>query len=460
MGGMNRTPSGERVHIAFFGRRNVGKSSLMNAFTGQELSVVSQTPGTTTDAVYKAMELLPLGPVVLIDTPGLDDTGELGEKRVQKAAQVMRKTDIAIVVADGTMPLDGKERELIAELERREIPWLLVYNKEDLADEFQKDAKVDCMEKLPEGVKAGCAEKFPEKTLRVSAATGYHIRELKERVATMLPGSDVERPLIGDLLSAGDTVVLVVPLDAGAPKGRLILPQQQVIRGILEAGAFAFVCRDTELEAALGKLASPPRLVVTDSQVFDKVNRILPAPVPLTSFSILMARYKGDLDLLAEGAMAVERLKEGDPVLICEGCTHHRQCEDIGTVKLPGMIQRYMMSGTKSDHCISGGDEGSQGLQCEGGQSVCGQADVGSPEFSFVSGTEFPTDVSSYKLVVHCGGCMLNKREMCYRLERCRKQGVPVTNYGVLIAYLNGILERALGIFRYEDESHLQSNKQ
>lgn len=441
-GGMNRTPSGERVHIAFFGRRNVGKSSLMNAFTGQELSVVSQTPGTTTDAVYKAMELLPLGPVVLIDTPGLDDTGELGEKRVQKAEQAMRKTDIAIVVADGTVPLCKAERELISEFEKREIPWLLVFNKEDLT------------EKLPG--KTGDDAKI----LRVSAKTGFHIRELKERVAAMLPGEAAERPLIGDLLKTGDTVVLVVPIDAGAPKGRLILPQQQVIRGILEAGAFAFVCRDTELKAALGKLASPPRLVVTDSQAFDKVNHILPASVPLTSFSILMARYKGDLDLLVEGAAAVERLKDGDRVLICEGCTHHRQCEDIGTVKLPGMIRRYMMSGTKPDRCISGGGEGSRSLQCEGGQNVCGQADAGSPEFSFVSGTEFPTDVSSYKMVVHCGGCMLNRREMRYRLERCREQGVPVTNYGVLIAYLNGILERVMGIFLYEDESHLQSSNQ
>lgn len=395
-GGMNRTPSGERVHIAFFGRRNVGKSSLMNAFTGQELSVVSQTPGTTTDAVYKAMELLPLGPVVLIDTPGLDDAGELGEKRVQKAEQAMRKTDIAVVVADGTVPLGEAERELISEFERKEIPWLLVFNKEDLT------------EKLPG--KTGNDARI----LRVSAKTGFHIRELKERVAAMLPGEAAERPLIGDLLSAGDTVVLVVPIDAGAPKGRLILPQQQVIRGVLEAGAFAFVCRDTELKAALGKLASSPRLVVTDSQVFDKVNRILPASVPLTSFSILMARYKGDLDLLAEGAAAVEGLKDGDQVLICEGCTHHRQCEDIGTVKLPGMIRRYT------------------GV---------------SPQFSFVSGTEFPTDVSSYRMAVHCGGCMLNQREMRYRLERCRKQGVPVTNYGVLIAYLNGILERVMGIF-------------
>lgn len=424
VGAMNRTPSGERVHIAFFGRRNVGKSSLMNAFTGQELSVVSQTPGTTTDAVYKAMELLPLGPVVLIDTPGLDDTGELGEKRVQKAEQAMRKTDIAVVVADGTVPLGEAERELISEFERREIPWLLVFNKEDLT------------EKLPG--KTGNDAKI----LRVSAKTGFHIRELKERVAAMLPGEAAERPLIGDLLSAGDTVVLVVPIDAGAPKGRLILPQQQMIRGILEAGAFAFVCRDTELEAALGKLALPPRLVVTDSQVFDKVNRILPASVPLTSFSILMARYKGDLDMLAEGAAAVEGLKDGDRVLICEGCTHHRQCEDIGTVKLPKLIRRYTMSEMKPDRCISGGGEGTRSLQCEGGQ-----ADVGSPEFSFVSGTEFPTDVSSYKMVVHCGGCMLNRREMRYRLERCREQGVPVTNYGVLIAYLNGILERVMGIF-------------
>lgn len=429
MGDMNRTPAGERVHITFFGRRNVGKSSLMNAFTGQELSVVSQTPGTTTDAVYKAMELLPLGPVVLIDTPGFDDTGELGEKRVQKAEQAMRKTDIAIVVADGTVPLCQAERELIREFEKREIPWLLVFNKEDLT------------EKLPG--KTGDDAKI----LRVSAKTGFHIRELKERVAAMLPGEEAERPLIGDLLSAGDMVVLVVPIDAGAPKGRLILPQQQVIRGVLEAGAFACVCRDTELKEALGKLTSPPGLVVTDSQVFDKVNRILPASVPLTSFSVLMARYKGDLDLLAEGAAAVEGLKDGDRVLICEGCTHHRQCEDIGTVKLPGMIRKYMMSETKPERCISGGGEESQSLRCEGGQNVCGQADAGSPEFSFVSGTEFPTDVSFYKMVVHCGGCMLNKREMRYRLERCRKQGVPVTNYGVLIAYLNGILERVMGSF-------------
>ncbi len=408
MGSMNQTPAGERVHIAFFGRRNVGKSSLMNAFTRQELSVVSPVEGTTTDAVYKAMELLPLGPVVLIDTPGLDDSGELGEKRVRKALEVMRKTDIAIVVADGTVPLGEAERELIPEFERKGIPWLLVYNKEDLAEKVSADEETV----LPEKGMAG------ERTLRVSAKTGFHIRELKERVAALVPG-DVEKPLIGDLLSEGDTVVLVVPLDAGAPKGRLILPQQQVIRGVLEAGASALVCRDSELEKTLQKLVSPPRLVVTDSQVFDRVGRIVPESVLLTSFSILMARYKGDLAQLAEGAKAVERLGDGDRVLICEGCTHHRQCEDIGTVKIPNLIRRY--TGNK--------------------QSVC------EPEFSFTSGTEFPTDVSSYKLVVHCGGCMLNRREMQYRLERCREQGVPVTNYGVLIACLNGILDRAVGIF-------------
>ena len=408
MGSMNQTPAGERVHIAFFGRRNVGKSSLMNAFTGQELSVVSPVEGTTTDAVYKAMELLPLGPVVLIDTPGLDDSGELGEKRVRKALEVMRKTDIAIVVADGTVPLGEAERELIPEFERKGIPWLLVYNKEDLAEKVSADEETV----LPEKGMAG------ERTLRVSAKTGFHIRELKERVAALVPG-DVEKPLIGDLLSEGDTVVLVVPLDAGAPKGRLILPQQQVIRGVLEAGASALVCRDSELEKTLQKLVSPHRLVVTDSQVFDRVGRIVPESVLLTSFSILMARYKGDLAQLAEGAKAVERLGDGDRVLICEGCTHHRQCEDIGTVKIPNLIRRY--TGNK--------------------QSVC------EPEFSITSGTEFPTDVSSYKLVVHCGGCMLNRREMQYRLERCREQGVPVTNYGVLIACLNGILDRAVGIF-------------
>lgn len=394
MGSMNQTPSGERIYIAFFGRRNVGKSSLVNAFTGQELSVVSKTAGTTTDAVYKAMELWPLGPVVLIDTPGLDDVGELGEKRIRKAEQVMRKADIAIVTADVQEPLGDMEKELLSAFEKKKIPCLLVWNKADLLEEVPEESG---------------------NILYVSAKTGFHIRELKEKAAALLPEDTAEKPLIGDLLSAGDTVVLVVPIDAGAPKGRLILPQQQVIRGILDAGAISLVCRDTELEKAMQKLVSPPKLVVTDSQVFDRVNRIVPGSVPLTSFSILMARYKGDLPLLAAGAAAIERLRDGDRVLISEGCTHHRQCEDIGTVKLPDLIRRY----TKSE-----------------------------PEFSFTSGTEFPTDVSSYRMVVHCGGCMLNRREMNYRLECCREQGVPVTNYGVLIARLNGILERTLEIFK------------
>lgn len=422
MGSMNQTPTGERVHIAFFGRRNAGKSSLMNAVTGQELSVVSPVMGTTTDAVYKAMELLPLGPVVLIDTPGLDDAGELGAKRIRKTEQVMRKTDIAILVTDAREPLEEMEKELLSRFEQKKIPCLLVRNKADLLVQKEADLLAQNKEELPvmdevelpAQDRAGSLQEISESDidiLWVSAKTGWYVNELKKHIASLRLKEEDEKPLVGDLISEKDTVVLVVPLDAGAPKGRLILPQQQVIRSVLEAGAFSLVCRNTELEEALKKLASPPKLVITDSQVFEQVNRIVPKSVPLTSFSILMARYKGDLSLLTEGASAIEELKEGDKVLICEGCTHHRQCEDIGTVKIPGMIRRY--TGTE-------------------------------PTFSFTSGTEFPTDVSSYKLVVHCGGCMLNRREMQYRLECCREQGVPVTNYGVLIAYVNGILERTL----------------
>lgn len=429
---MDRTPAGERVHIAFFGRRNVGKSSLMNAFTGQEVSVVSPVAGTTTDTVYKAMELLPLGPVVLLDTPGLDDAGELGEKRVQAASRAMRRTDIAVVVAEDAAPLGDMERKLFQEFAGRGIPCLFVYNKADLSGELQEGAgksRGETPEKPGTGRegtpgKAGekqrgvpgeaGKEREPEKNaIRVSAKTGYHIRELREIVAGML-GAEETTPLVADLVGAGDVVVLVVPLDEGAPKGRLILPQQQVIRELLEAGACSLVCRDTELLEALGKLSAPPRLVITDSQVFDRVESIVPAFVPLTSFSILMARYKGDLGLLLKGAEAVSGLRDGDKVLICEGCTHHRQCEDIGTVKLPRLIRRHT------------GKE---------------------PSFSFTSGGTFPEDVSDCKLVVHCGGCTLNRREMMCRLESCRKQGVPVTNYGVLIAYLNGILERVTEIF-------------
>lgn len=415
---MNRTPTGERVHIAFFGRRNVGKSSLMNAFTGQEVSVVSSVAGTTTDTVYKSMELLPLGPVVLMDTPGLDDVGELGEKRIRRARKAMRKTDIAILVAEAGKPLGAEEAELLAEFGRRKVPCLLVYNKADLAvsagDAGKRGSEVLTGDTVvaPEDLQP--YEKDGKNVIRVSARTGYHIRKLKEYVAGMFSEEGREPAIVGDLLSEKDMVVLVVPLDSGAPKGRLILPQQQVIRGILEAGACSVVCRDTELAGVLERLAAPPALVITDSQVFDKVDEILPGTVPLTSFSILMARCKGDLELLAKGAEAVLRLREGDRVLICEGCTHHRQCEDIGTVKLPKLI--------------------------------CREAKV-QPEFSFVSGGEFPEDLSPYRLVVHCGGCMLNRKEMMYRLGCCRGQGVPVTNYGMLIAYLNGILERALRPF-------------
>ncbi len=393
MSGMNQTPAGERVHIAFFGRRNAGKSSLVNAFTGQELAIVSEVKGTTTDPVYKAMELLPVGPVQIIDTPGIDDVGELGELRIRKTRQVLNKCDLAIVVADASAPLGKAEEELIALVQAKQIPYLLVWNKADLLDT------------VPQGEK---------NVLWVSARTGLHLQELKEQAAALAMQREPAHPLVADLLSEGDTVVLVVPIDKAAPKGRLILPQQQTIRDILEAGASALVCRDTELAAVLDQMPAPPRLVITDSQVFACVNKVVPPSVPLTSFSILMARYKGDLSLAVAGAAAVNRLNDGDRVLIAEGCTHHRQCDDIGTVKLPRWIQEY--TGT-------------------------------TPSFTFASGTEFPDDLSPYRLVVHCGACMLREQEVKYRLACCRAQGIPVTNYGILIAYLNGILPRTLALF-------------
>ncbi len=393
MSSMNQTPTGERIHIAFFGRRNAGKSSLVNAFTGQDLSIVSDVKGTTTDPVYKAMELLPLGPVQIIDTPGIDDLGELGQLRVRKTRQVLNKTDLAILVADATQPLDQSEKELLAIIQSKGIPHLLVWNKSDLLDV------------IPEGTKTA---------LWVSAKTGLHIQELKQRTALLSERSEPKQPLVADLLSPGDVAVLVVPIDKAAPKGRLILPQQQTIRDALEAGASTLVCRDTELALTLSHLSAPPQLVITDSQAFAQVSKIVPPSIPLTSFSILMARYKGDLPLAVAGATAVDRLKDGDKVLISEGCTHHRQCDDIGTVKLPRWIKEYT------------------GVE---------------PDFSFISGTEFPEDLSPYKLVVHCGACTLGEREVKYRLGCCQDQVVPVTNYGILIAYLNGILERTVGPF-------------
>ena len=393
MSGMNQTPSGERVHIAFFGRRNVGKSSLVNAFTGQAIAIVSDVKGTTTDPVSKAMELLPLGPVQIIDTPGIDDEGALGELRVQKTRQVLGKTDLAIVVADASAPLTPAEEELLELIDRRKIPRLLVWNKCDLLEHVPADT---------------------ETAMWVSAEHNIHIHELKERTARLAAGQESDKVLIADLLQAGDGVVLVVPIDSAAPKGRLILPQQQTIRDALEAGALPMCCRPEELPAALALLGRPPRLVVTDSQAFAQVNRLVPEHIPLTSFSILMARYKGNLPLAVAGAVAVDGLKDGDKVLIAEGCTHHRQCDDIGTVKLPRWIRQHT------------GAE---------------------PEFHFTSGTQFPEDLSAYRLVIHCGGCMLNEREVQHRLSLAHSQGVPVTNYGVLIAYLNGILARTLAPF-------------
>lgn len=392
MSSLNQTPSGERIHIAFFGRRNVGKSSLVNAFTGQELAIVSDVKGTTTDPVYKAMELLPLGPVQIIDTPGIDDEGTLGEMRVKRTKQVLNKTDLALVVTD-EHGIGNTENELISIIKAKDIPYIIVHNKSDLLSE------------IPNGT---------DNTIWVSAEKGLNITELKELAAKLAAKEEPQRPLVSDLLTIGDVAVLVVPIDKSAPKGRLILPQQQTIRDILEAGASALVCRDTELSETLSRLSSPPKLVITDSQVFGKVSKIVPAEISLTSFSILMVRYKGNLPLAVHGAAAVDDLKHGDKVLIAEGCTHHRQCEDIGTVKIPNWIRKHT------------------GIE---------------PEFTFTSGTQFPDDLSQYKMVIHCGGCMLNQREMRYRLRCCEDQGIPVTNYGILIAYLNGILKRTVEPF-------------
>ena len=389
---MNNTPSGERTHIGFFGRRNAGKSSIVNAVTGQDLAVVSDVKGTTTDPVSKAMELLPLGPVMVIDTPGYDDVGELGGLRVKKTRQVLNKTDIAVLVTDGTQPLQDTDRELMALFRAKEIPFLVVRNKADLLTEIPEDT---------------------DREIWVSALEGRKIQELKERIARLRQEAP-EKRIIADKLAPGDLAVLVVPIDKAAPKGRLILPQQQTIRDILEAGAGAIVVRDSELALTLQKLGRDPELVITDSQVFGPVSKLVPRQVPLTSFSILMARYKGLLEESVRGAAAVAGLRDGDTVLIAEGCTHHRQCDDIGTVKIPNWLRKA----TGRELNIR----------------VC-------------SGTEFPDDLSGIALVVHCGGCMLNEREVRYRMKCAVDQGVPITNYGILIAHLNGILKRSIEIF-------------
>jgi len=393
--GMNDTPSGERVHIGFFGKRNAGKSSVVNAVTGQELSVVSETRGTTTDPVYKSMELLPLGPVMIIDTPGFDDTGALGELRVRKAKQVLNKTDVAVLVVDAAEGLSEADQELIRIFRDKEINYLIVMNKMDLLDSTPA---------------AG------ENEIYVSAIKREGIEELKERIARLKPMDEGKLRMVGDLIHPSDFVVLVVPIDKAAPKGRLILPQQQAIRDILEADACAIVVKEYELRETLENLGRTPSLVITDSQVFAKVSADVPESVPLTSFSILLARYKGFLDAAVKGVAAIERLKDGDTILIAEGCTHHRQCDDIGTVKIPRWLRNYT------------------------GKDI---------KIKTVSGTEYPDDLTPYAIVIHCGGCMLNERELRYRMKQALDQGVPFTNYGITIAYMQGILKRCIRIFPY-----------
>ena len=388
---LNNTPSSERIHIGIFGKRNAGKSSVINAITGQNLAIVSDVKGTTTDPVMKSMELLPLGPVVMIDTPGLDDEGELGELRVKRAYQMLNKTDVALLVVDACVGMTKEDEEILNRIKLKGIPYLLVMNKADLA------GNSICV----------------EDALYVSAKTGKGILELKEKIAQSVSKGDFRR-IVGDLLEPFDFVVLVTPIDESAPKGRLILPQQQTIRDVLGARATAVVVKDTELEETLKRMSGKPRMVITDSQVFGKISKLVPVDVPLTSFSILMARYKGDLKTVVEGARVLDALQDGDTVLISEGCTHHRQCNDIGTVKLPGWILEHT------------------------GKNI---------QFEFTSGIEFPEDLSKYKLVVHCGGCMLNEREMKYRLKCAEDQTVPMTNYGIAIAHMKGILDRSVEMF-------------
>ena len=387
---LNDTPSANRIHIGFFGCRNAGKSSVVNAITGQELAVVSDVLGTTTDPVQKAMELLPLGPVMIIDTPGFDDVGELGEKRIQKTKQILNRTDIAVLVVDAKKGFTATDKQLLALIQEKELPYLIIYNKSDL------------LEKIP---------KEEEHSIHISALEKIGIRECKEKLAHQIPTEDMTLQIVGDLLCPGDLAVLVIPIDSAAPKGRLILPQQQVIRDILEAGAAAVTVRNTELARTLQKLEGKVRMVITDSQAFEEVAAIVPKEIPLTSFSILMARFKGYLETAVKGIQAVDSLKDGDRILVSEGCTHHRQCEDIGTVKLPNWLLKYTGKDLK---------------------------------FEWSSGREFKEDLSPYAMVIHCGGCMLNEREVKYRMKCAVDQGIPFTNYGIAIAYMKGILQRSI----------------
>lgn len=392
---LNNTPSSERIHIGIFGKRNAGKSSIINAITGQDLSVVSNVKGTTTDPVHKAMELLPLGPVTIIDTPGIDDEGEIGKLRIKKSHEILNKTDIAVLVVDGTSGISNEDEMLIQKFKDKNIPYVVVMNKEDLI----KDNEI----------------KYNDpKIIWVSSKTNKNIYELKELIAKQINTDEPKQRLVADLLCPSDFVVLVVPIDKAAPKGRLILPQQQTIRDILEANAVSIVVKDNELKSTLQNLGKKPRLVITDSQVFKEVSATTPKDIMLTSFSILFSRYKGNLKEAVDGAYAVESLVDGDTVLISEGCTHHRQCEDIGTVKLPKLI----LNQTKKNI-----------------------------NFEFTSGIEFPLDLTKYKMIVHCGGCMLNEREMKHRIKCAQNQYIPITNYGVLIAHIQGILKRSIEPF-------------
>lgn len=403
---LNSTPSSERIHIGFFGRRNAGKSSLLNAVTGQELAVVSDVAGTTTDPVKKAMELLPLGPVVMIDTPGLDDEGSLGELRVKKTEAILKEVHLAVVVVDAVVGIQPEDEALISLLEQKKIPYMIAMNKVDLQEGIESA-------KMPDGQKDA-----DKNILGVSAFTGYNISLLKEKLALLGKEQLNDKRIVSDLIGPGDIVVLVVPIDEAAPKGRLILPQQQTIRDILDADAISVVCKDTELEETLKKLGEKPKLVITDSQAFGNVSKIVPKDILLTSFSILFARYKGNLETLVSGAAVLDSLQDGDKILMAEGCTHHRQCGDIGSVKIPALIRKTT------------------------GKEIT---------FDFTSGSDFPENLSDYALVVHCGGCTLTEQVMQRRLRFCKEAGVPVTNYGMAFAHMNGILQRSMEPF--EDAS-------
>lgn len=413
----NQTPAAERIHIGFFGRRNAGKSSLMNAVTGQELAVVSEVKGTTTDPVYKTMELLPLGPVMMIDTPGIDDEGELGRLRVKKSRQVLNKTDIAVLVIDGAVGETKEDREMLALFQEKQVPYLVVYHKSDLLSETTAKKESALNEETSiltfqeKDARKEARKEYP--ILYVSSQTGDGIEELKCSLAAIKPAEE-EKDLLEGLVKQGDPVILVTPIDKAAPKGRLILPQQQTIRALLDHGCISVVVRESELQELLEKMEQKPAFVITDSQAFGMVSAIVPEDISLTSFSILFARYKGNLRQAVAGVKALENIEDGDKILISEGCTHHRQCNDIGTVKLPGWIRSYT------------GKE---------------------PEFVYTSGTEFPEDLKPFRMIIHCGACMLNEREMKYRLACARDQQADITNYGIAIAYMHGILKRSLAPF-------------